>query len=306
MINRRHLESLAMLRETGSLVRAAERLHLSQSALSHQFREIEERLGVVLFERKSRPPKFSVAGERLLVLADEVLPRLREAEREVAKIRDGQSGRLHIAVECHSCFDWLMPALESYRDHWPAVELDLAMGHAFDPLGALAAGEVDLVITADPVDHAMLSYHPLFSFQQVLVMPRDHPLRSRQWIEPADFTGQTLITYPVDSDRLDVYHRFLDPAGVTPQRRNIEMTLMILQLVASGRGVAALPQWVASDALAAGQVEARPLGRDGLWSSLHAAIRRTDRELAYLDAFVDGARSACFDELQGLRPVDTA
>ncbi|KAA3630029.1 MAG: LysR family transcriptional regulator [Proteobacteria bacterium] len=304
MIKLHHLESIAALRETGSMVRAAERLHLSQSALSHQLRELEDRLGVTLFERKSRPPRFSVAGERLLNLADAVLPKMHEAERDIARIRGGQSGRLHIAVECHSCFEWLMPALERYRGYWPQVELDLSMGYTFEPLGALASGDVDLVVTADPVEHEMIAYRPLFSFQNVLLLPRDHRLVARKWISPADLEGETMITYPVGTDRLDVYHRFLEPAGVTTKRRHSELTLMILQLVASGRGVAALPQWAASEAVAAGQVASRPLGGQGLWSSLFAAIRRVDCDLAYVEAFVDGARSTCFEALEGLRPVD--
>ncbi|MEJ2061321.1 MAG: LysR family transcriptional regulator [Gammaproteobacteria bacterium] len=306
MLKLHHLHSLAALRDSGSLVRAAERLHLTQSALSHQLKELEERLGLQLFERKSRPPRFTVAGTRLLALADELLPRIRETERDLAHIRGGQHGRLHIAVECHSCFDWLMPTMERYRRDWPQVELDISMAHSFEPLLALGQGEVDLVITSDPVTQRELAYHPLFSYQNVLLVPPRHRLAGSVWITPQDLTEETLITYPVETQRLDVYRRFLAPAGVQVARRTSELTVMILQLVASGRGVAALPQWAASQAVASGQVIAKPLGETGLWSTLYAAVRGEEGKNAYMEAFVQTARETCFEVLEELRPIEEA
>jgi len=304
MLKRHHLQILAALRDSGSLVRAAERLHLTPSALSHQLKELEGRLEVRLFERKSRPPRFSAAGERLLALADEVLPRFRAAEQEIARIRGGECGRLHIAVECHSCFDWLMPALETYRAHWPQVKLDLSMAHSFEPLPALKRREVDLVITADPVDDQAIAYLSLFSYQNQLLIPPGHRLSARARITPQDLAGETVITYPVAEDRLDLFRRFLVPAGVAVTRRTSEATVMILQLVASGRGLAALPQWAASQAIDSGQVVARPLGKNGLWSSLFAAVRREDRGLAFVEAFVENARESSFRTLEGVRAAD--
>lgn len=131
MLEIRHLKTLHALREADSLVEAAERLHLTQSALSHQFKELEERLGMALFVRKTKPIRFTSAGLRLLQLADATLPLLRGAERDIARLAGGTAGRLHMAIECHSCFQWLMPTIDQFRDAWPEVELDLASGFAF-------------------------------------------------------------------------------------------------------------------------------------------------------------------------------
>ncbi len=137
MLEIRHLKTLHALREADSLVEAAERLHLTQSALSHQFKELEERLGLPLFVRKTKPLRFTSAGLRLLQLADSLLPQLRAAERDLARLAGGTAGRLHMAIECHSCFQWLMPTIDQFRDAWPEVELDLASGFSFAPLPAL-------------------------------------------------------------------------------------------------------------------------------------------------------------------------
>ena len=240
----RHLRTLVALRETGSLVEASERMFLTQSALSHQIKELEGRLGCTLFLRKTRPVRFTSAGNRLLELADEVLPRLHKAELDLQRFAGGETGRIIMAIECHSCFEWLLPAIDAYRNEWSDVELDISSGFHFAPLPALARGDLDLVITADPVDETGIAYFPIFSYEAQLAIAKNHPLVDKPWAEPEDLADEVVITYPVDRSRLDLFTGFLQPAGVEPERvRHAELTTMIVQLVASGRGVTCLPNW---------------------------------------------------------------
>jgi len=171
----RHLRTLVALRETGSLVEASERVFLTQSALSHQIKELEGRVGCALFMRKTRPVRFTSAGNRLLELADEVLPRLHNAEIDLQRMAGGETGRIIMAIECHSCFEWLLPAIDAYRDQWSDVELDISSGFHFAPLPALARGDLDLVITADPVDEVGIHYFPLFSYEAQLAVSKKSP-----------------------------------------------------------------------------------------------------------------------------------
>ncbi|NIR61881.1 MAG: LysR family transcriptional regulator, partial [Gammaproteobacteria bacterium] len=306
-IELRHLHTLAVLRNAGSLTRAADHLHLTQSALSHQVKDLEESLGVRLFQRKSRPLRFTQAGERLLRLADRVLPAVQVAEREIARVAGGETGRLHIAIECHSCFEWLIPTMDAYRIDWPDVEMDLTVGFRVEPLPALARGDMDLVITSDPREIEGLVYRPLFRYEALLAMATHHPLTRREWIEPADLARETLITYPVERERLDVYRYFLEPAGVEPAgRRTTELTAMMLQLVASARGVAALPNWAMEQYLSRGYVTARPLGRDGMHGTLYAALRVSDSERPFMRAFLATARRVSFQTLRSIEPADSA
>ena len=304
LVELRHLRTLAALRDTGSLVEAAERVYLTQSALSHQLKDLEDRIGATLFVRKTRPVRFTNAGRRLLALADRVLPEVRSAEQDVARLAGGEAGRLYMAIECHSCFDWLLPAIEAFREDWPDVELDLSSAFGFQPLPALARGDLDLVITSDPVDLPGVAYLPLFRYEAVLAVAPDHPFAVRREVEPADLASEVLITYPVDRDRLDVLTRFLDPAGVEPTRiRHAELTPMMVQLVASGRGVACLPNWALAEYTERELVRAVRLGDKGLWPVLHAAVRAEEAEAAYLLAFADVAIATCFDRLKGIRPA---
>lgn len=304
MIELRHLQSLKAIRDTGSLVEASERLHITQSALSHQLRELEGRLDLSLLNRRARPLRFTTAGERLLELADEVLPRVRRAEQEVQRMATGTAGRLHLAIECHSCFQWLMPALDRFRAQWPEVELDLSAGFSFAPLPALARGDLDMVITSDPVEDEAVVYIPLFRYELVLALANEHALAGRKRIETDDLSTQTLITYPVERDRLDIFHAFLDETGQEPAEvRTAELTPMMAQLVASGRGVAALPNWALTEYLQAGLLTSRPLG-EGVWRTLYAAVRVEEAETAYLRQFMEIAREQCFHDLSGIREPD--
>ncbi|MCO5784850.1 LysR family transcriptional regulator [Pseudomonas sp. G11-1] len=301
MLELRHLRTLLTLREAGSLVEASERLHLTQSALSHQLKDLEQRLGTSLFVRKTKPIRFTTAGLRLLRLGDNVLPQVRQAERDLQRLSGGQAGRLHMAIECHSCFQWLMPTIDQFRNAWPEVEVDFASGFFFAPLPALARGELDLVVTSDPQDIPGLSYVPLFTYEAMLAIGNQHRLTERNHIEPQDLAGETLICYPVERNRLDIFTQFLEPAGVEPADvRNAELTIMMMQLVASGRGVCCLPSWAITEYLQRGYVSARPLGPDGLFGTLYAAVREDMLDMSYLQDFLLTAKDISFATLEGV------
>jgi LysR family transcriptional regulator for metE and metH len=297
----RHLRTLVALRETGSLVEASERVFLTQSALSHQIKELEGRLGCSLFLRKTRPVRFTSAGNRLLQLADEVLPRLHNAELDLDRFAGGQSGRIIMAIECHSCFEWLLPAIDAYRNEWSDVELDISSGFHFAPFPALARGDLDLVITADPLDEPGITYFPIFSYEAQLAVAKRHPLVEKPWAEPRDLADEVVITYPVDRERLDLFSGFLEPAGVEPARvRHAELTTMIVQLVASGRGVTCLPNWALHEYLQNDYVVVRSLGEEGVWPTLYAAVRKDQADAPFMKAFIDVAKQVCFANLRGI------
>jgi len=302
MLEIRHLETLSAIRDGGSLQEAAERLHLTQSALSHQLRDLETRLGTPLLNRRTRPARLTTAGLRVLALADEVLPRLRATERELQRLAAGRTGRLHLAIECHSCFQWLMPALDAFRAQWPDVALDLSAAFSFAPLPALVRGDLDLVITSDPQLLEAVEYLPLFKYELVLAVAESHPLAAFRHIEPEQLADQTLITYPVDRQRLDIFTAFLDPAGIEPAAlRKAELTPIIAQLVASNRGVAALPNWALTEYLHPGWLKLCHLGSQGVWRTLYAAVRIEDTDASYVEDFLAIAREVCFKTLNGIR-----
>ena len=288
----RHLRTIRAIHEAGGLARAADLLNTTQSALSHQVKGLEDRVGMELFVRRSKPLRLSAAGMRLLRLAERVLPEVAAAEAEFRALQSGKSGRLHIAIECHACFDWLLPVLEDFRKAWPDVDVDIRPGLSFDALPALGREDVDLVISSDPEDLDGITFTPLFDYSPVFVAAANHPLAAKSYVEAEDFRDELLITYPVDRSRLDVFTELLAPAGVEPRGiRPVELTAVILMLVASGRGVSVLPDWVVREAKYNSDYITRPLTRDGITRRMYAATRTEDATRPYVAHFIRLART---------------
>lgn len=287
----RHLKTIRAIHETGGLARAAEAMNITQSALSHQVKGLEAQVGVELFVRRSKPLKLSAAGQKLLKLAEKVLPEIEAAQEEFRGLRSGRSGRLHIAIECHACFEWLFPVLEEFRKAWPDVDVDIRPGLAFDALPALQREEVDLVVSSDPEDLNGVTFSALFDYEPVFVAAAAHPLASKPYVEAEDFRGELLITYPVERARLDVFSEVLIPAKVEPRAvRQVELTAVILLLVASNRGVAVLPDWVVREVRYNSDYVTRPLTKDGVTKRLYAATRQEDASKPFVAYLLQLAR----------------
>ena len=287
----RHLRTIRAIHQAGGLARAADILNITQSALSHQVKGLEDQAGVELFVRRSKPLKLSAAGHRLLKLAEKILPELEALEEDFAGLRAGKAGRLHIAIECHACFEWLFPVLEEFRKAWPDVDVDIRPGLAFGAMPALDREEVDLVVSSDPEDLKSVDFTPLFDYEPVFVASSQHPLAARDYVVAEDFRDELLITYPVDRARLDVFTELLTPAKVEPRAiRQVELTSVILLLVASNRGVAVLPDWVLREVKYHSDYVTRPLTEAGLTKRLYAATRSDDTTKPFMAHLLGLAR----------------
>lgn len=287
----RHLRTIRAIDRAGSLARAADQLNITQSALSHQIKGLEDQTGVELFVRRARPMRLTAAGQRLLRAAERILPEIEALGAEFAGLRAGHAGRLYIAIECHACFEWLFPVLEQFRKSWGDVDVDIRPGLAFEALPALVREDVDLVISSDPDELPGVCFEPLFEYQPVFVAAASHPLAGKTHIEAEDFRDQALITYPVERTRLDVFSQLLLPARVEPASvRQVELTAVILLLVASRRGVAVLPDWVVDQVAYSPDYITRPLTQNGITRRLYAAMREEDRAKPYVQELLAFAR----------------
>ncbi|MET0795631.1 MAG: LysR family transcriptional regulator [Polyangiaceae bacterium] len=291
-LERIHLTLLREVQRQGSLTAAARSLGLTQSALSHTVRKLEQQLGTVVWEREGRGLKFSAAGDHLLALAQRVLPQLEHAEHVLGQIARGERGTLRIGMECHPCYQWLLTIVEPYLRAFPDVDLDVKQKFQFGGIGALFGHEIDMLVTPDPLRRKGLHFEPVFDYEQVLVVGKTHPFAGRAYVVPADLEQETLITYPVALERLDIYSQFLLPAGSLPKRhQTIETTDIMLQMVASGRGVAALPRWLVTEYKNKMSVVPVRLGRHGVAKQIFLGLRASDVEIDYISAFTQLAKS---------------
>jgi LysR family transcriptional regulator, regulator for metE and metH len=293
MLERGHLAIVREVEREGSMTAAAAKLCLTQSALSHAMNKLEKSLGTKIWLRDGKGLRLTQAGQHLVDVANRVLPQFDAAEQALVNYARGVRGSLRIGMECHPCYQWLLKVVATYIPHWPEVDLDVKQKFRFGGIGALVDHEIDLLVTPDPVNRPGLTFEPVFDYEQVLVVARNHPLAKLKFVEPEQLAAEVLITYPVAVERLDVFTHFLAPAGITPGgHKTIESTDLILQLVASGRGVAALPRWLVeeySDKLAIAAVR---LGKRGVPKQIHLGLRRADVNIGYVSAFIAAARSS--------------
>jgi LysR family transcriptional regulator for metE and metH len=291
-LERSHLSLLREVERRGSLTAAAGSLGLTQSALSHTVRKLEQQIGTRIWEREGRSLQLTSAGRYLLSLAQRLLPQLEHAEHVLGQIARGERGTLRIGMECHPCYQWLLTVVEPYLRQLPDVDLDVKQKFQFGGIGALFAHEIDMLVTPDPLRRKGLRFEPVFDYEQVLVVAKDHPFARRKYVVPSELESQTLITYPVEIERLDVYSQFLLPAGCVPKRqKTIETTDIMLQMVASGRGVAALPGWLVAEYHKKLRVVPVRLGRRGISKQIFLGVRSADIEIGYIAAFIELARA---------------
>ncbi len=301
MIEIRHLKSLKAIAETGKLGLAAERVFLTQSALSHQIRGLETHYEITLFQRTPQGLRFTPAGQRLLDLANELLPLIEKSERDLIRLKSDQSGELRIVLECHTCFDWLTPVMDAFRRAWPEVELDLVAGFHSDPWQLLREGKADIVIGGLPEKMRDLRHAPLFKFEIMAVLPLDSSKANKSRLVAEDFSNETLITYPVPEERIDIIRNVLKPANIVFNRRTAELTVAIMQLVASRRGLAALPSWGIKSYIDHEYVLAKSIGKHGLWSELHATCTADTMSRPYTLDLVNIIKQTCAENLSGIK-----
>lgn len=291
MLERTHLAIVREVEKQGSLTAAAGVLCVTQSALSHSMKKLEQQLGTDIWLREGRSLRLTQAGQYLLAVAQRVLPQLDLAEERLRQFAQGERGALRIGMECHPCYQWLLKIVAPYLASWPDVDVDVKQKFQFGGIGALFGYEIDLLVTPDPLFKAGLEFVPVFDYEQVLVVSSAHALAGADFVEAAQLAPEVLITYPVPMDRLDIYNQFLMPAGITPRRQKaIETTDIMMQMVASGRGVAALPRWLVQEY--AGKLDVVPvrLGAKGIAKQIFLGARVADLQTDYLQAFIELAR----------------
>ncbi|HEX6534269.1 MAG TPA: LysR family transcriptional regulator [Gemmatimonadaceae bacterium] len=297
----RHLKLAAAIADTGSVTRAANRLHLTQSALSHQLKDIEDRLGTKLFLRVHRRMVLTGAGERLLASAQRVLGELAQVESDLSTAgRHQANGLLRVTTECYTCYHWLPDILPSFRAAWPQVEIRIVPEVTRRPLAALLEGDVDVAIVSRCPDNRRIVYTPLFADDVVIAVAPSHPLASRPYVRPADLAEEHLIVNDALERKYFVVEKVLRPAGVVPARvSRVPFTDAIVQLVKAALGVTVIARWAIAPALEAGTLVALPITRRGIRRDWQAATRAAKAPPAHQAAFVDLLTRAAFPSRGG-------
>lgn len=287
MIEHSHLKIIQALHTNGTLTEAANALCLSQPALSHQISYLEKKLGIALWEREGRSLRLTQAGTLLLEVAHQVLPVLSQAEKTLEAYSEGRQGILRIGVECYPCFEWLTGMVGQFMQQMPDIDIDIVQKFQFSGLEGLLNHHIDVLITPDLVKKEKIDYETLAEYQLILLVSTDHPLADIQHITPELLCKETLLTFPVPLERLDILTHFMTPAHLEPAKlKQIESLEIMLQMTALQRGVCILPEWLADIKNKDLKLRKIRIGKKGLYQKLYLAMREPDRTIPYIKQFI--------------------
>jgi len=282
----RHLKLVAAIADTGSVTRAGNRLHLTQSALSHQLRDAEEQLGVQLFERGTGKMTLTPAGERLVQSARSVLAELERAESDIQKNGASARGLIRMSTQCTTAYHWFPPRLIAFQRQFPEVEVQLVIEATNNPFEALLEGKLDLAIVSEPIRNRKIRYTPLFEDEFVVIVPPGHRLAEKTFLAAEDIAGENILIYP-PKEESTILTKVLEPAGIRPGKvQEVMLTEAIIEMVMGGLGIAGLARWAVGPQLASGALIGLPLKPPGFRWNWSIAQLRANRPPAYIQEFI--------------------
>ncbi|WP_286264373.1 LysR substrate-binding domain-containing protein [Thalassotalea atypica] len=259
MLEIKHLKTLNALAKYNSMRKAADSLFISLSALSHQVKDLESKIGMPLFIRGSTPIEFTVQGQQILTLAENVLPSWQQTERDIVA---STTNTYSIGIACHACFQWLIPVIEQVKTEVDGVEFDFT-DELFDD-----RDKVDFLFCDEKPSNT--APHLLGQFELVAVLAKRHPLTKQKYLSAEDFKQSTLLTYPIAQKKMDIFKQLLLPHGIEPKQvKQIKNSHTILQMVCAGVGIAVLPNWLVSTYAASDLISVRPITQEGMFSHMY-------------------------------------
>jgi LysR family transcriptional regulator for metE and metH len=298
----RHLRLVAGIADAGSMTKAAEQLHLTQSALSHQLRDIEGRLGTPFFTRLGRRMVLTAAGRRVLDSARRVIAEVERAEQDVRRLAGHGDGTIRVCTQCNTGYHWLAPLLAAFQRKHPRVVVHIAADATARPVEALLDGRVDLAILIDPPADRRFRLRPLFADEMVAIVAKTHSLAKKRWVGAADLAPEHLLLYTSRPEESFLLRRVLAPASLVPARVSfIMLTEAMIELARAGTGVGVLPRWSAQRAIASGAVVALSITRRGMRRQWVAATLAAQDDPPFVTDFIDLVAERALPVRSGVR-----
>lgn len=284
----RQLKLIKAIVEEGSITKAIDKLHLTQSALSHQLREAEYHLGTRIFHRINKKMVLTKAGEKVYEMANDILSRMSDTELQIKKLIYGEAGELRLSTECYTSYHWLPALMKQFHLIYPNVQLTIVMEATHHPLQKLLAGQLDIAITSDPVKDDNIVYTELFQDEMVAVVPEAHPWAGKKFVVAGDFAEQHLIIHSLPMETVTVHQFLLAPAGVSPKKIIVlPLTEASIEMVKAEMGIMVMAKWALQPYLRDGALKAVRIGKNGLKRTHFAATLNNKGFPEYQRRFIE-------------------
>jgi LysR family transcriptional regulator for metE and metH len=288
----RHLRLVQSIVQAGGITKATERLHLTQSALSHQLKEAEYQLGTKIFHRVNKRLVLTEAGEKVYHLANEVLDKLEKTETQIRQMIHGEAGEIRISTECYTSYHWLPSLMRQFQLLYPKVELKIVMEATHQPIQKLLSGDLDIAITSDPVENNQIRYIKLFRDEMFAVVPPSHAWSKKEHVEAQDFADQNLIIHSLPMETVSVYQFVLAPVDVTPKKVTVlPLTEAAIEMVKAEMGISVMANWALEPYLKSGVLKKVKIGPKGLKRNHFIAVLKSRQFPNYFNQFIEFLKS---------------
>jgi LysR family transcriptional regulator for metE and metH len=265
-----HLKMICTIVESNTVKQAAEKLFITQPALTNRIREAERRLNINLFARRKRKLVITTAGKRLLQSAKKILEELERAEYDIARLSDGIDQVLRIGLPHYASFKWLPSVVSYFHKELPNVELEITAEAAINPLDSLYNGDVDIALISSKdkqLDIQKTDYDTAFILQDELraCLSAKHKKAGQSFMSAEDFASETYITNSAIPEKDREYELFFKPHNVLPYKVvQVGFNEAIIELVKVNMGLTIMSKQLISPYLIDGEIKTMPIGEDGL------------------------------------------
>lgn len=282
-----HLRMIAEVARTESVTRAADRLNVTQSAVSHQLRDLENKLGTSLFVRSGRRMLLTPAGRLIAEAAGDVLDAIERVEAKIGQIARHDAGELRVCTQCYTGYSWLPAIVEALRQRYPAFGLQIVPEYTLDPITALLDARLDLAIMNEEPGDKRLRHRELFDDEHVAVVPASHRWAAQPFVTPEEIAGEPLYLFSRSTDNSFIVRNVLRPAGLTPRNvTHLQLPEGIIEMVRAGMGATVLPHWSIASALRAGGIRAVRITSRGVFRRWYAVTLVDVRPTPFMEEFV--------------------
>lgn len=283
----KYIRLIAAIVECGSLSKAAEMLNLTQSALSHQLKEIESRQNTRFFTRSNRTLKLTPAGKIVYQSARNILSEIETLDMQLKNMDNSGVGTIRVNAACSTSYHWLPQVLESFRQDYPNVEVNIVVDPGCDTIQALLDSRIDVAIMITPQANPNISYTHLFDDEMVAVFAHGHPFENRKYVVAKDFAEQQLFIYSFPLETVVFYQQILKPKGVEPRKITaLPLTEATIEMIRAGYGVSVMSKRSVLPYLESGRVACCRINRNGFFRSHYAAVLSNCRHPEFLDRFI--------------------
>jgi LysR family transcriptional regulator for metE and metH len=283
----RHLRLIKAIVEEGSITKAIDKLHLTQSALSHQLKEAEYQLGTKIFLRANKKLTLTKAGEKLYEIANEILDKLSETELQIKQMVFGEFGEIRISTECFSSYHWLPSVIKQFHDLYPNIELKIVTEATHYPLQKLLDNVIDIGIVSDQIKDDRIKYLELFQDEVVMAVSENHSWANKKYVVAEDFANEHLIIHSLPMETVTIHQMVLAPAQITPKKITpLPLTEASIEMVKADMGVMSMAKWALQPYLKNTSLKAVKIGKNGLKRKHFIAIRNEKEYPDYFNHFI--------------------